>query len=180
MHTMKSIYLPLGMAIAAAMLFATALPAQPCMDGDGPGPRGKGGPPRAPIFFGNPGMMKKQLGLSDDQITRIGEINLRYKKQMLDQREKLAPKEIQLERLLLEDSPDLGNVRKTLREISDVKLEIQMLKVSHRLEIEKVLTREQKSKLREMRPPRRGGPGGPGDMRRGGQGRKGPGGPGYY
>ncbi len=179
MRTRKSIYLPLGMAIAAALLFTSSLPAQTRMDRDGPGPRGKGQPGKAGMFFGNPGMMKKNLGLTDDQINKIGEINLSYKKQMLDQREKLAPKEVQLERLLLEDSPDLGNVRKTLREISDVKLEIQMLKISHRLEIEKVLTREQKTKLREMRPPRRGGPDG---MHRGAPGRRGPSGPGpcYY
>lgn len=177
---MKSIYLPLGVIVTVAMLFTSALQAQPCMQGDGPGPRGKGQPGKAGMFFGNPAMMKQELGLSDDQINRIGEINLRFRKQMLDQKEKLAPIEIRLERLLLEDNPDLANVRKSLREISDVKLEIQMLKVSHRLEIERVLTREQKSKLREMRPHRRGGPGGPGDMRRGGPGRKGPGGPGFY
>jgi Spy/CpxP family protein refolding chaperone len=173
---MKSLHLPLGLLVAAAMLFTSALQAQPCMPDGGPGSKGPGGP-RDGIFFGNPGAMKQQLGLTDTQIAKIGEINLGFKKQMLDQREKLVPKEIHLERLLLEDNPNLGNVRKALRDISDVKLEIQMLKVSHRLEIEKVLTPEQKTRLRGMRHHRHGGPEG---RRPGRPDRKGAGGPGFY
>lgn len=166
----------LGILFTIILASASALQAQPCMPDGGPGRKGPGGP-RDGIFFGNPGAMKQDLGLTDAQITKIGEINLGFKKQMLDQREKLVPKEIRLERLLLEDTPDLGNVRKALREISDIKLEIQMIKVSHRLEIEKVLTQEQKTRLKGMRKHHRGGPEG---RRPGGPGRKGAGGPGFY
>ena len=47
------------------------------MRGKGPGP-----------VFGNPARMAKDLGLSEEQVKRIGEINKDFHKKMLDQREK--------------------------------------------------------------------------------------------
>ena len=67
---------------------------------------------------------------------------------MLDYREKLAPKHIRLKKMLLEDNIDLDNVHSLLKEISDLKVELHMLRIQHRLEIEKVLTPVQKSKIK--------------------------------
>lgn len=112
----------------------------------------KGKAAHPPMFFGNPAMFRQELGLTDQQIAKIEQINLNHRKLMLTQREKLEPKQIQLERLLLEENVNLNNVRSVLREIADIRIEIHMLKITHRLEIEKVLTQEQKSKLKAMRP----------------------------
>ncbi|MCX7679592.1 MAG: Spy/CpxP family protein refolding chaperone [Spirochaetes bacterium] len=106
-----------------------------------------------PFFFGNPEMFKQKLGLTDQQIAKIEKINLDYRKRMLEQKEKLEPKRIQLERLLLEENVNLTTVRNLLREIADIRIEIHVLKIMHRLDIEKVLTQEQKAKLKAMRPP---------------------------
>lgn len=111
--------------------------------------KGKAGHP--PMFFGNPVMFKQELGLTDQQIAKIEQINLNHHKLMLNEREKLEPKRIQLERLLLEENINLNNVRNLLREIADIRIDIHMLKITHRLEIEKVLTQEQKTKLKAMR-----------------------------
>jgi len=128
---------------------------------------GPGGP-----MFGDPERMKKDLGLTDEQVKKIAGINNEHKKKMLEFREKIAPREIQLERLLLEDAVDLAKVRSLLREISDLKVEIQMLRIQHRLDIEKVLTTEQKAKMKQHRKhmmgkkghgPDRRGPAGPPD-----------------
>jgi Spy/CpxP family protein refolding chaperone len=120
-------------------------PGKECMmmHGDRMGP---GGP-----MFGDPERMKKDLGLTDEQVKKIAGINSEHKKKMLEYREKLAPREIQLERLLLEDAVDLAKVKSLLREISDLKVEVQMLRIQHRLDIEKVLTAEQKEKMRQHR-----------------------------
>ena len=130
------------------------------------GRRGPGGPefrqkgPPGGMFFGNAVRMKEELGLSDDQIEKIGDINLKYEKKLLKFREKLAPKKIRLRSLIIEDNVDLSKVRSLLSEVYKLKLEIRMLRIEQRLEIEKVLTKSQKSKLSNSR------------MRRPGRGRK--------
>jgi len=170
---MKHATIFMGIVTALAMFTATLAEAQPAWRGDGRG----GCPPHmrerkaGPMLFGNPAAMKQELGLTDAQITRIEEINLAHRKQMLEFKEKIDPKETRLKRLLLEDNPNLATVRSALREISDLKIEVHMLKISHRLEIEKVLTAEQKTKLRSMRPHHRRGHPGPGH-RPGGPDRK--------
>jgi Spy/CpxP family protein refolding chaperone len=108
-----------------------------------PGPRG--------MFFGNPERMKQELGLSDKQIDRIGKINLEYKKRFLEYREKLEPKRISLKKLLLEDEVNLQSVRSLLMEIAKIRVDIRMLRIEHRLDIEKVLTTSQKTKFRNFR-----------------------------
>jgi len=115
--------------------------------------------------FGNPQMMKEKLGLTDTQVVEIGKINTRHEKAMLDYREKLAPKKIQLKRLLLEDNVDMKKVRSVLEDISGIQVDLHMLRIQHRLSIEKVLTEEQRAKMKtHMRhmmrrdgPPRHGG-----------------------
>ncbi len=145
-------------ALALTIAINTAGYSQPYHGGGGPKmnpnncPCMKGTHAKGPMFFGNPAMFKQELGLTDQQIGKIEQINLNHQKQMLSQREKLEPKQIQLERLLLEDNVNLNNVRSLLREIADIRIEIHMLKITHRLEIEKVLTQEQRAKLKAMRP----------------------------
>ena len=120
---------------------------QECMmkqgDNRGPGPCGP--------MFGDPERMKKDLGLTDEQVNTIAAINSEHRKKMLDFKEKMAPREIQLERLLLEDTVDLAKVKSLLKEISDMRVEIHMLMIQHRLDIEKVLTAEQKAKMKQHR-----------------------------
>ncbi len=105
------------------------------MDGHGP-------------FYGDPARMKTTLGLSDDQVNKIAAINLDYKKRFLDYQEKMSPKHIQLRKLLLEDEVDINAARKVLKELSDLQVETRVLRIQHRLDIEKVLTKEQKTRLR--------------------------------
>jgi Spy/CpxP family protein refolding chaperone len=146
-------------AVAALALIATQPSLYAKDDGRRPGPKdpgqgcmmrgdmkGHGGP-----MFGDPEKMKKELGLNDEQMKKIAAINNDHHKKMLEFREKIAPKEIQLERMLLEDQVDLGKVKALLREISDLKVEVHMLMIQHRLDIEKVLTPEQKEKMKQHR-----------------------------
>ena len=110
---------------------------------DRPGPRG--------MFFGDPERMKQELGLSNKQIDKIGKINLAYQKRFLEYREKLEPKRISLKKLLLEDEVNLQGVRSLLMEIAKIRVDIRMLRIEHRLDIEKVLTTSQKTQFRNLR-----------------------------
>ncbi len=99
-------------------------------------------------FYGDPARMKSALGLNDDQVNKIAAINLEYKKRFLEYDEKMSPKHIQLKKILLEDEVDINAARKVLKELSDLQVETRVLRIQHRLDIEKVLTKEQKTKLR--------------------------------
>jgi len=144
-------------AIASIMLFSVmALSAKPMgprhddrdhhkgpghhMDMDDDGPRG--------MCFGDPVFMKERLKLTEKQIEEIGEINKNYEKEYLKYRELNAPKKIKLKRLLLEDNVDLKEVKNTLKAISDNNVEIRLLRIRQRLDIEKKLTPEQRNRLR--------------------------------
>lgn len=102
-------------------------------------------------FFGNIQRMKDHLSLSDAQVSKIEKINLRFKKAHLSLKEKMVPKKIRIRRLLLEENVDLKKVKVLLRNIADVEVELRYLKIRHRVAIEKVLTPDQKRKLRSER-----------------------------
>ena len=145
-----------GLLISAAVVLLIAQPSLYAESG-GPKPGGEkkcekrcmkehGGP-----VFGDPARMQKELGLTGEQVKKIAEINKNHQKKMLDYREKLAPKNIQLKKLLLDDNVDIDSVRSLVKEISDLRAELQILRIQHRLEIEKVLTPEQKAKMKQHR-----------------------------
>ncbi len=143
--------------VTAAILALMAQPVLFAQGGGKKGPAGRKGDDRPMMseckgmFFGDPVRMKKDLNLSDEQVTKIANINKDHQKKMLDYKEKLAPKKIQLKKLLLEDSVDMARVRALLKEIGDLRVELQALRIEHRLDIEKVLTPEQKAKMRQHR-----------------------------
>lgn len=103
---------------------------------------------RRPALFGDVKFMKEKLGLSENQISKIEKINLKYRKLFLVYREKLSPKPIKLRLLLLEEKVDLKKVRLLLKEIANLQVEVRMLRIKHRLDLEKILTRDQRKKLK--------------------------------
>jgi Spy/CpxP family protein refolding chaperone len=108
--------------------------------------REHGGP-----VFGDPVRMQKELGLTGEQVKKIAEINKNHERKMLDYREQLAPKYIQLKKLLLDDNVNIDKVRPLVKEISDLRAELHILRIQHQLEIEKVLTPEQKANMKLYR-----------------------------
>jgi Spy/CpxP family protein refolding chaperone len=120
-------------------------------DGQKPGGEKKimrehGGP-----VFGDPARMQKELGFTSEQIKKIAEINKNHERKMLDYREQIAPKYIQLKKLLLDDNVNIDKIRPLVKEISDLKAELHILRIQHQLDIEKVLTPEQKAKMIQYR-----------------------------
>jgi Spy/CpxP family protein refolding chaperone len=145
------------MILAAALVFLCAQPLLYAQDSGKKGHEGRKGDKKQVMmehhdqFFGDPERMKKELKLTDEQVVKIEGINKEHRKKMLDYKEKLAPREIQLKKLLLEDTVDMTSVRSLLKEIGDLRVELQALRIEHRLDIEKVLTAEQKAKMRQHR-----------------------------
>jgi len=136
---MKKVFMyALAMSLIATIAFAQ-------------GPKGKGqydmSMKKGPIF-GDVQRLKQELGLSDAQVDKIVEINNQYEKRMLDIREKLVPKMVQLKKLLLEDEVDINAVRAKLKEIGDLRIELHILRIQHVMDIEKQLNKDQLKKLK--------------------------------
>jgi Spy/CpxP family protein refolding chaperone len=115
-------------------------------------------------LFGDPVRIYKKLGLTDEQVKNIVAINKEYAKKVLNYREKLAPKHIQLKKMFLEDSVDIDKVKSLFKEIADLRVDLHVLRIQQWLEIEKLLTPEQKAKIKlyrmhKMNKGRRMGPG---------------------
>jgi len=127
---------------------------------DGPG-KGRGrhgmGPdkemrsPFGRMCFGDRDRMRDELGLSEKQIEKVSRINTRYHEMARKYREKIHPLKGELRRLLLAKEVDFNVVRKKLREISEIEIELKILMIRHRLELEKVLSPEQMKKLKRER-----------------------------
>ena len=131
----------------------------------GPGMPPPDGPDHIPMepgmHFDNTEHMKKNLGLSDQQIEAIGRINRNYHNRMVGLRKKMAPELDRLKNLLREENVDRAGLRKALQTIGSMQTEMRYQMILQRLDIEKILTPEQRKKLREerRRPPRPDGDG---------------------
>lgn len=112
---------------------------------EGPGRgRGPGGP-----FVGDIEKMKEQLGLSDAQVKQITEVNAKFKKQHEALRDKMKPKFKELKVMLASDTVDPVKVRALLTEMSPLHVEAQMIMIQHFMEIEKILTPDQRTKFKK-------------------------------
>ncbi len=144
--------------VAAAAVMLLVQPALYAQKG-GKGGEMRGGGKDCPMMqaghgghlFGDPARLQKELGLTDAQVVKITDINKEHQKKMLAYREKLAPMKIRLQRELLEDNVDMAKVRALVKDMSDIKVELQVLRIQHRLDIEKTLTPEQKAKMKAHR-----------------------------
>lgn len=100
------------------------------------------------MCYGEPEYLKEKLRLTDEQINRIGKINKDYRIKFLKFREKISPKKIRLRRLLLKNNVNINEIRELLKETSAIEVEIRLLRIEQRLSIEKILTPEQRERLR--------------------------------
>ena len=82
---------------------------------------------------------------------------------LLDLQKRMAPKQIDLRKQLLEDKINLSKVKRLLSDTAKIHAEIRFNGIKQRVEFESVLTKAQKSKLQlekrqHRRGHRRGGP----------------------
>jgi Spy/CpxP family protein refolding chaperone len=137
------------------------------MKGRGPGfERGPHrGPHRGPgmghgfgrgMCFGDRDRVREELNISDKQIDLICSINEKYHDKLIIFRDRIRPKKNALRKLLLRDRLDLKGIRKLLKEIADIEVEIRMIRIVQRNEIENVLTPAQRERMRRERRMHRG------------------------
>ncbi len=139
----------------SADLAAQGMMGEGHMRGRGPG-FGRGPHEGPGMCFGDRDHMRKELNITDKQIDLISGINKKYHDKLIVFRDRIHPMKEELRRLLLRDKLDLKNIRKLLKEIADLEVEIRMIRIVQRSEIEKVLTPEQRDSMRQERRMHRG------------------------
>ncbi|MFN7970766.1 MAG: periplasmic heavy metal sensor [Acidobacteriota bacterium] len=125
--------------------------------------------------------IQKELGLSQDQVAQLGQIEDRTRDQLIDLRAEVEKKSRAVEDVFDKEPFDEGGARSAQAAREQAMLEVFKAESARSISMRKVLTSEQFMKLGAFRPPMHGpgGPGGPGHgPGPGGPMGPGPGGPG--
>ena len=95
------------------------------------------------IFY-EPEFMKEKLSMDQAQIEKVTELNKKFDPEFSSYTELIKPEREKLKRMLKnEDNIDFDAVKQQLRKISDINIEIHLLRIKQGNEISKILTPEQ-------------------------------------
>jgi Spy/CpxP family protein refolding chaperone len=107
-------------------------------------------------IFSDMNYLRNTLKFSEEQITKIEKINSDHKTEMMKYRSQIEPKKDELRNLILEKNINFDKIRSKLKEISEIDIEIRILFIKHRIEIENIMTPEQKKMMQKGRMGRKG------------------------
>lgn len=141
-----------ALAIAGAALVATA------QAGTG---RGKGWHGEGP----NPAVLKQELGLTDEQAAQVQKLHQERRTQAIRRRADIQIARIELEQALEAATIDEKVVAAKVQTLTQLQADAVKARVDQRLAVAKLLTPEQRQKMKELRQEHRG--------RRGGERRQG-------
>jgi len=140
--------------IFVTVVVVTALAGYAFAFGPGWG-RGHGG---GPCYGSDMGALSK-LNLTDEQTAKINALRETHLKDIKPLRDKMFSKRGELRLLWLQTNPDQEKILAEQREIRALRDKMQDKMTTYRLEVLKVLTPEQKEKLKSFGPGRGFGPG---------------------
>ena len=113
----------------------------------------------------------KALGLSDEQVKKIKDLDFAFREKQLPLKADLDKYRLELKKGFATQPVDEASVLKTAKRIAGIKGEMFVQGTEHRLAVEKLLTPDQIQKIKQYKQQRsgkRGGPKGQGNYRRGG------------
>ena len=88
-----------------------------------------------------------RLNLTTEQKENIANLRLTFEEKTLELRTELARDRLKIQKLLLEESPDLARVSDLVDEITPIQAEIQKKGIEFSLQLKSLLTEEQLEKL---------------------------------
>jgi Spy/CpxP family protein refolding chaperone len=100
---------------------------------------------RAPLW-----KLKKKVGLTDAQVTKLKKIKFATKKKLIPLRASIALNRVSLKELLMEKTVDKKKVLALVTRIHTIKGKAKLLRVSAKLQVRDVLTPEQRLKLKTL------------------------------
>jgi Spy/CpxP family protein refolding chaperone len=92
---------------------------------------------------------RSRLNLTAEQKGKIVNLRLTFREETLELRTQLTRKRLEMQKLLLEESPDLTEVNALVDEMASVQAEIQKKAIEFGLKLKSLLTKEQLDKLPE-------------------------------
>ena len=95
--------------------------------------------------------MREELGLSDEQVKQITSIREKYQPRMQELREKSKANRTQLRDAKFADTVDMGKIKALAKAQGELKTQKIILKAEKHNEMHAVLTKDQLSKLKEMK-----------------------------
>ena len=134
----------LAMAGTAEMLFGQAPDPAP------PEPPASLGPSDDLGSLADQPRVREKLGLTDAQAEQLRALGREAIKNAIRNRADLVVKRIELQELLEADAPDRAQIGKKLKEINDFHYALLKSRVETRLGVAKVLTPDQRRKLRSL------------------------------
>jgi Spy/CpxP family protein refolding chaperone len=90
---------------------------------------------------------RSTLNLTGEQKEKIADLRLTFKEETLDLRTQLTRRRLEIQKLLLEESPDLTRVYGLVDEMAPIQAEMQKKAIEFRLKLKSLLTKEQLDKL---------------------------------
>jgi Spy/CpxP family protein refolding chaperone len=94
---------------------------------------------------------RAELGLTDDQASRLRGLRSEYRKQAIRRHADIRIARLELGDLLAEDSWNLPRAEEKIRQISTVRTEARLARLRALARARDILTPEQREKLRELR-----------------------------
>ncbi|MBN1474035.1 MAG: Spy/CpxP family protein refolding chaperone [Syntrophaceae bacterium] len=88
-----------------------------------------------------------RLDLTDEQKTKIEAMHLAYQKDTRPIREKMSDKSVELRRLWAQANPDKKNIEAKQKEVRVLRDQLEDKRTAFRLDVNKVLTPEQREKI---------------------------------
>ncbi len=162
-----------SLLLLSALAFAQPRPPAPPAPPGPPGPPGMGSGMHGPGHFGPPGIppqVAQRLGIAPDTVKKVRELSLDANEQLIGLEADVKRSQLDLERALLETTPDEGKVMAKLDAITKAEGAVRKNRMGLMLKIRKLLGPDAWQKLEAEMPafgPERGFmPGGPGEVRR--------------
>jgi Spy/CpxP family protein refolding chaperone len=112
--------------------------------------------------------LREQLLITPEQVAKIRQESLNFRKAEILSRADLEVKRLELDSLLEAETPDRAAIEKSLRAANAAQFTVEKAAIDHQLAVRDLVTPEQRKKLEKMREEFRrpgAGPGGPGGPR---------------
>lgn len=95
---------------------------------------------------------QEDLKLTDDQVKKLKDIRVAFRKDMIDKQAKLATGRLELEQLLDGDNPDMSSVEKKVRANHEIDADIVIATIRTNKAADAVLTADQLKTAKKMTP----------------------------
>jgi len=91
------------------------------------------------------------LNLSEDQIEQLQDLRLEHQKEMLEMRNTLQTKRLELQTQLLSEKPDRVKINSLVEEMGELWTDMQKKAIDYQIRMREILTPEQWDKLHSYR-----------------------------